>query len=254
MSLQNLSLNTLFVGQQLLFLPECASTNTVAHELVNKNNATDGSVIVAGAQTTGRGQRGNTWDVEPDKNITLSVFLKPTFLEASRQFALNIAVSLAALDLLKANLPEGCKLKWPNDLYHQDRKVGGILIENAISGRFLQHSIVGLGININQVSFQHERAASFALLTGKEFHLASMVAQLLENIERRYLALRAGGHDQQKQEYLQQLYRYQEWHPFEVEGQRVMGQIAGVDAVGRLAVIVEQKLQFFQFQEIKYLF
>ncbi|GAA4303960.1 biotin--[acetyl-CoA-carboxylase] ligase [Nibribacter koreensis] len=254
MSLQNLSLNTLFVGQQLLFLPECASTNTVAQELVNKNDATDGCVIIAGAQTGGRGQRGNTWDVEPDKNITLSLVLKPTFLEATQQFALNIAVSLAALDLLKSHLPEGAKIKWPNDLYHQNLKVGGILIENAISGRFLQHSIIGIGINVNQVTFQHDRATSFALLAGKEFSLQTMVTQLLQNLERRYLALRAGAHDQQKQEFLKQLFRYQEWHPFEVEGQRVMGQIAGVDAVGRLAVIVEQKLKFFQFQEIKYLF
>ncbi|MFC0606916.1 biotin--[acetyl-CoA-carboxylase] ligase [Rufibacter quisquiliarum] len=250
--MQKFSLNTLFVGQQLVFLPECRSTNSVAQELLNKNEATDGCVIVAGAQTGGRGQRGNSWDVEPDKNITLSVILKPTFLDAQQQFSLNIAVSLAVLDLVRLYVPEGSSLKWPNDLYHHDRKLGGILIENTISGPRLQQSVVGIGLNINQTSFQHPKATSFALLTGQQQPLGRLVEQLLENLERRYLGLRGGAAPAQKQEYLRHLYRYQEWHAFEVAGQRVQGQITGVDTSGRLAVLLEQKLQFFQFQEIRY--
>ncbi|KAA3436534.1 biotin--[acetyl-CoA-carboxylase] ligase [Rufibacter hautae] len=233
-------------------MPECASTNTEAHLLLNKNGATDGCVIVAGAQTSGRGQRGNTWDVEPDKNLTLSVILKPTFLEAQHQFSLNIAVSLAALDLLREYVPQGVTLKWPNDLYYKDQKSGGILIENAVSGRFLQHSVIGIGINVNQVSFVHARATSLALLIGEQLPLPKVISKLLENLERRYLALRSGAAEAQKREYLQHLYRYQEWHSFEVEGQVTPGQITGVDAAGRLAVLMEQKLQFFQFQEIKF--
>lgn len=238
----------------MVFLPKCASTNTVAHELLNKNGATDGCVIVAETQTQGRGQRGNTWNVEPGKNITLSVILKPTFLTAQQQFSLSIAVALGTLDLLKAYLPPGNTIKWPNDLYHHDWKVGGILIENAVSGKLLQHSIVGIGLNINQTAFPQPRATSFAEQSGREFPLPALVQQLLQNLEHRYLALRSGAQDAQKQEYLQHLFRYQEWHWFEVNGARVLGQIAGVDASGRLAVILEQKLQFFQFQEIKYLF
>lgn len=252
--MQNFSPNTLFVGQQLVFLPECASTNTVAHELLNKNEATDGCVIVAGAQTQGRGQRGNTWDVEPDKNITLSVVFKPMFLEAQQQFSWSIAVALAVLDLLTAHLPPGCSVKWPNDLYHHDLKVGGILIENSVSGRFLQHSIVGIGLNVNQTASLPPRATSFSLLTGQQYQLVLLIEQLVENLERRYLALRGGAQEAQKREYLQHLFRYQEWHSFELNGQRVLGQITGVDAAGRLAVELERKLQFFQFQEIKYLF
>lgn len=252
--MQKISPNTLFVGQQLVFLPECASTNTIAYELLNKNEATDGCVILTGAQTQGRGQRGNTWDVEPDKNITLSVVFKPTFLQAQDQFSLNIAVALAAVDLLKTHLPPGSSLKWPNDLYHQDQKVGGILIENSINGRALQHSIVGIGLNINQVTFQHPRATSFALLAGQSFHLPELVQQLLQHLEHRYLALRAGGRENQKREYLQHLFRYQEWHLFEIKGEQIVGQITGVDATGRLALLVEQELQFFQFQEIKFVF
>ncbi|ALI99713.1 biotin--[acetyl-CoA-carboxylase] ligase [Rufibacter tibetensis] len=246
--------NTLFLGQQLLFLPECTSTNTEAHLLINKNDATDGCVIVAGAQTGGRGQRGNTWDVEPDKNITLSVILKPTFLEAQIQFSLNIAVALAALDLLREYFSKGATLKWPNDLYCLDQKAGGILIENSISGRFLQHSVIGIGINVNQVSFAQPRATSLALLTGQQLPLPRLISKLLENLEHRYLALRNGKAENQKREYLQHLYRYQEWHSYEINGQVVQGQITGIDTAGRLAVLIEQKLEFFQFQEIKFVF
>ncbi|WP_205504068.1 biotin--[acetyl-CoA-carboxylase] ligase [Rufibacter psychrotolerans] len=233
-------------------MPECASTNTEAHELLHKNGATDGCVIVAGAQTGGRGQRGNTWDVEPDKNITLSVILKPTFLEAQHQFSLNIAVSLAVLNLLRAYLPVGASLKWPNDLYCHNQKMGGILIENSVSGRFLQHSVIGIGLNVNQVTFAHPRATSLALRTGEQFPLPKLVNALLENLERRYLALRSGAAAAQKAEYLRHLYRYQEWHLFEVDGRVVSGQITGIDPAGRLAVLIEQKLEFFQFQQIKF--
>ncbi|GGK58274.1 biotin--[acetyl-CoA-carboxylase] ligase [Rufibacter glacialis] len=233
-------------------MPECASTNTEAHLLLNKNGATDGCVIVAGAQTGGRGQRGNVWEVEPDKNITLSAILKPTFLEAQHQFSLNVAVSLAALDLLREYVPTGARLKWPNDLYVQDQKAGGILIENTISGHRLQHSVIGIGINVNQVTFAYPQATSLALVTGRQLPLARLIDRLLENLEHRYLALRSGGAEAQKREYLQHLYRYQEWHRFEVKGQVVQGQIAGVDTTGRLAVLIEQKLEFFQFQEIKF--
>ncbi|WP_370590032.1 biotin--[acetyl-CoA-carboxylase] ligase [Rufibacter sp. LB8] len=240
------------MGQQLVFLPECGSTNAEAHLLLNKNSATDGCVIVAGAQTGGRGQRGNTWDVEPDKNITLSVVFKPTFLPARDQFQLNIAVSLAVHDVLKAHLPTGFIIKWPNDLYFQDQKLGGILIENAVSGTFLQHSVVGIGLNINQGTFSFGRATSFALITGQQFSLKKLTEHLLEKLEGRYLAWRSGAVVAQKQEYLRHLYRYQEPHWFEIAGERVQGEITGVDAHGKLALKLEQKLQFFGFQEIKY--
>ena len=93
--------NTLFVGQQLLFIASCTSTNSEAQQLLIKNEATEGCTVVTHRQTQGRGQRGNSWEAEPGQNITLSVILSPSFLAARQQFYLNMAVSLAVLDLLR---------------------------------------------------------------------------------------------------------------------------------------------------------
>ncbi|TXK51600.1 biotin--[acetyl-CoA-carboxylase] ligase [Pontibacter qinzhouensis] len=242
--------NTLFMGQQQYFLPTCDSTNTEAQKLLNKNEATEGCVVLTAQQTKGRGQRGNNWEAEPGKNITLSVILSPSFLLVRQQFYLNMAVSLAVLDLVREQgLIQG-QVKWPNDLYVQDRKLGGILIENTISNQKIQQSIVGIGLNINQTNFSSPTATSLAAILERELDLDSVVAQLMEYLEKRYLELRAGRLAKIKFDYLRALYRYQEPHLFVVNGEQVPGQIQGVDEEGKLAVEVAQELRFFGFKEI----
>jgi BirA family transcriptional regulator, biotin operon repressor / biotin---[acetyl-CoA-carboxylase] ligase len=244
--------NTLFMGQQLYFLPVCESTNSEAQQLLNKNKATEGCVVLTDEQTKGRGQRGNSWEAAPHRNITMSVILSPTFLAVRQQFYLNTAVSLAVLDLLREYGAEQAQVKWPNDLYVEDKKLGGILIENTISRYKLQHAIVGIGLNINQVHFSLPTATSLASITGLQYELPELVARLLELLEKRYLALRNGKLAKLKYDYLQGLYRYQEPHLFEVAGQQVKGTIAGVDEDGRLAVEIDRELRYFAFKEIAY--
>ena len=244
--------NTLFIGQQLYFLPVCDSTNSEAHQLLNKNKATEGCTIVTFEQTNGRGQRGNTWEAEPGKNITLSVVLSPNFLAVRQQFYLNMAVSLAVLDLIREQGLEDTQLKWPNDLYFKDKKIGGILIENSINSQTLQHSIVGIGLNVNQQQFGMATATSLSLVTGREKHLEPLIARLLEKLEKRYLELRSGKFAKLKYEYLQALYRYQEEHFFLVKDKKIAGVIMGVDEDGRLGVKIEHELCFFDFKEIAF--
>ena len=244
---------TLFVGQQLYFLPVCESTNVEAHLLLIKNEATEGCTVVASHQTRGRGQRGNTWEAEPGRNVTLSVILFPSFLAARQQFYLNMAVSLAVLDLLREQgLPEA-QVKWPNDLYFQDKKLGGILIENSVNGYTLQHSIVGIGLNVNQLRFGSPAATSMAKELGKVLKLEEVTARLLELLEKRYLQLRGGQNGQLRHAYLQALYRYQEVHSYSIGDEQVQGQIVGVDEDGRLALEVGNKLRYFDFKEVRYI-
>ena len=244
--------HTLFIGQQLYFLPVCESTNSEAYQLLNKNEAIEGCTVVAAHQTRGRGQRGNSWEAEPGKNVTLSVILSPSFLAARQQFYLNMAVSLAALDLLREQgLPEA-QVKWPNDLFFQDKKLGGILIENSINSYRLQHSIVGIGLNVNQLQFESPSATSMARELGRALDVENVTERLLELLEKRYLQLRSGHTGQLRHAYLQALYRYQEVHTYIAGNQRVQGQIVGVDEDGRLAVEVENQLRYFSFKEISY--
>jgi BirA family transcriptional regulator, biotin operon repressor / biotin---[acetyl-CoA-carboxylase] ligase len=244
--------NTLFIGQQLLFLPVCESTNSEAHNFLIKNKAIEGCTIYTFEQTKGRGQRGNTWDSEPGKNITLSVILLPTFLAVRQQFYLNMAVSLAVLHLIREQGAEDTKLKWPNDLYFKDKKIGGILIENSINSQYLQHSIVGIGLNVNQQHFELKTATSLIKIVEHEIALEPLLTRLLELMEQRYLELRNGKLEKLKYEYLQALYRYQEEHTFVIDGRKVQGMIIGVDENGRLGVKVEEELRYFDFKEISY--
>lgn len=244
--------NTLFMGRQLFFLPVCESTNSEAQQLLIKNEAIEGCLVLTAQQTSGRGQRGNFWEAEPGRNITLSVILSPTFLAARHQFFLNMAVSLAVLDLLREQGLAQAQVKWPNDLYFEGKKLGGILIENAINSYYLQHSIIGIGLNVNQLLFQSPAATSLAGSIGHALDVEMLVARLMELLEKRYLELRNGKTARLKYEYLQALFRYQETHSFIVDNRQVQGQIVGVDDDGRLAVEIEGKLCYFSFKEIAF--
>jgi BirA family transcriptional regulator, biotin operon repressor / biotin---[acetyl-CoA-carboxylase] ligase len=245
--------NTLFMGQHLFFLPVCESTNSEAQQLLIKNKATEGCLVLTDEQTQGRGQRGNSWEAAPGKNITLSVILSPVFLAVRHQFYLNMAVSLAVLDLLREQGLAQAKVKWPNDLYFEDKKLGGILIENTVNSTTIQHSIVGIGLNINQLHFGIDSATSLAAVIGTQLDVKRLVARLMEMLEKRYLELRGGKLDKLKFEYLQGLYRYQEAHAFVVGETRVTGQITGIDEDGRLAVEIDRELRYFAFKEIAYI-
>ena len=248
---------TLFTGQQLVWLPACPSTNTVAQQLQRENRASEGCTVITGHQTAGRGQRGNQWEAAAHENLTLSVVWHPTFLAATEQFLLSQAVALAALDWarrwLGASGEASLRVKWPNDLYVGNQKLGGILIENTLSGPKIQYSIVGIGLNVNQQTFTVPTATSLGQLTGRPYDLAEAAARLLECLEARYLQLRAGRVGQLRQEYLAALYRYRQSHWFMIDGQAVMGEIVGVEADGRLAVRLPDGVRLFAMQEIKYL-
>ncbi|MFD3000190.1 biotin--[acetyl-CoA-carboxylase] ligase [Pontibacter toksunensis] len=245
--------HTLFIGQQLYFLPVCESTNSEAQQLLIKNEATEGCTVITHQQTKGRGQRGNSWEAEPGKNVTLSVILSPSFLAARQQFYLNIAVSLAVFDLIREQGLHEAQIKWPNDLFYEGKKLGGILIENTINSYTLQHSIIGIGLNVNQLYFDYTTATSMRNVTGDTLNVEKVTVRLLELLEKRYLELRNGKMSKQRQEYLQALFRYQEVHPFLVDDQQVQGQIVGVDENGCLAVEIENKLRYFAFKEISYI-
>jgi BirA family biotin operon repressor/biotin-[acetyl-CoA-carboxylase] ligase len=245
---------TLFTGQQLLWLPACASTNSEAQSLIVQNRASEGCTVITDFQTAGRGQRGNQWVAAPAENLMLSVVWQPTFLAATEQFRLSQAVALGVHDWAVALLGPGpqLKVKWPNDLYYGNQKLGGILIENSLSGPKIQYSIIGIGLNINQQAFELPTATSFARLTGRAYDRAALAARLLECLERRYLQLRAGQVGALRRDYLQALYRYQEIHPFIIDGQTVSGQIVGVEDDGRLALAIGAELRRFGLQEIRH--
>lgn len=145
-----------------------------------------GTVIYTYRQTAGRGQRGNCWESEEGKNLAFSYLLKAPRIEPSRQFFISEAVSLAVADTLSQYVPEGIAIKWPNDIYFRHQKICGILIENTLSAGTIAHSIIGVGININQEQFVSDapNPVSLKMITGVNYDLERLLREVNERIER----------------------------------------------------------------------
>ena len=244
--------NTLFIGQNQVFVPQCHSTNSLATELMRNKDLSEGTIVITNQQTAGRGQRGNVWDAEPEKNLTLSVILKPSFLLAKDQFSLTIAVSLAIHEFLESRISAEVKIKWPNDIMVNNRKICGILIENVLSGDKIQHCIIGIGLNINQTSFSIASPTSMRLVANHHFDLTNELNLILEKLEIYYLQLRSGTYDLLKEKYLRHLYWLGENHVFSSRGENFSGCIAGIEENGKLIVMRENKEISYDLKDITF--
>ena len=242
---------TLFLAKKIIFLPSCHSTNDEALHLVEKHSVIDGSVVITNQQTAGRGQRGNVWLSEPGMNLTFSLILKPGFVSIARQFDLNIAISLGILDFLK-KYKSGFQVKWPNDIYYQENKICGILIQNVIKRNMIEQSVVGIGLNINQVDFHDNKPTSLATLTGCTHILDDVFSSLCEALEMRYLQLKRGEIDKMRIEYVSNLYQFGEDHLYRSKDV-FQGRITGVTTHGLLEVESKRGLEQFNFKEIEFL-
>ena len=255
-SLYKIHPKTLFVGQKIIYLPSCQSTNDEAARFIAADEAVAGLFVVTDRQTAGRGQRGNSWQAGPGQNLTTSLVLAPSFLAPAEQFWLNIAVSLGVTDALATLLPADARLciKWPNDIFLDDHKLGGILIENTVQGSRMVWSVVGMGLNINQTEFEYPTATSLQsrapLPDG--YDLPGLLTGLAERIEARYLQLRANHRTGLQTDYLSRLFRYRQEHWFLADNQRFRGVITGVDEAGRLQVLMNGTVQAFGFKEIAF--
>ncbi|MFT4032556.1 MAG: biotin--[acetyl-CoA-carboxylase] ligase [Siphonobacter sp.] len=243
--------DTLFIGQKINYLPSCHSTNDIVAMYLREDEP-EGLVVITDEQTAGRGQRGNQWLARKGENLTFSTLLRPTFLRTDEQFQLSRAVSLAVYDLLSQYCP--VKIKWPNDLYYNDKKLGGILIENTLMGSTITGSVIGIGLNINQSALEVPTATSLHQITGRYYALESLLMQFCQYLEGRYMQLRKEGDDRQRQEYLDYLYRYQEWHPYrDAKGQLFHALLTDVADNGQLMLQkADATFQYFDIKEVSF--
>ena len=235
-------------------MPTCHSTNEVAREMAKKPDTQEGLVIVCHDQTRGRGQRGNRWESEPGVNLTFSIILKPGFLRIQDQFFLNIITSLAVRDTVAHFLPEGdVKVKWPNDVLVGSAKVAGILIENSINRNRIEHAIVGIGLNVNQMKFRTERATSIAGESGNTLELTAVFEKLISTLEYYLLRLRADRYVEVKAVYLQHLFGYRKKRYYKSEF-RFEGMIEDITASGHLVVVDKNGRNEYDLKEIEFIY
>lgn len=177
------------IGQRLTVLPVIDSTNNYAMARVRAGLASHGDAFFTLEQTAGKGQRGKGWQTAPGENIIMSNVVQPQGLAVSQQFTLSAAIALGCYDFFAAFAGSGTQIKWPNDIYWSDRKAGGILIENLISGHLWQFAIIGTGININQGQFPTHlpNPVSLKQITGKTHDVIELAQQLCACLQQRYL-------------------------------------------------------------------
>lgn len=212
------------------------------------------SVIWAIHQTAGRGQQDNKWFSESGKNLTFSVLLRFDSFKLSKQFNLNKLIGIAVKEALKKYFPY-IQIKWPNDIMADNSKIAGILIENSVKGENIKHSIVGIGININQTEFDEKigNVGSLKTLTGKEFDVQDVLLKVLKSIEDKLQLLKSISTEEIHQLYMDELYEKDNWNWFRLpDNQTFEAKIVNVSPEGKLVLQNRNNdLQYFGVQEIK---
>jgi BirA family biotin operon repressor/biotin-[acetyl-CoA-carboxylase] ligase len=247
---------TLFIGANHISLETVDSTNTYAKNLLGGKKPSEGTLITTEEQSAGRGQAGSQWLSIPGLNLTASYILYPAFLSADKQFFLNMAISLAVRELCEDVTGHEIRIKWPNDIYHRNKKLAGILIENTISGSQITSSVVGIGLNVNQTSFDPDlpNPTSVKLITGQELSIETIILKLNAYIEKYYLQLRHLHFNFLDKGYTVHLYRYHQTASYSRAGGQVFrGEITSVTKEGKLIIESNGKELRFGMKEVEYL-
>ncbi len=247
----------LFIGTTFYLFEKLPSTNSHAQQLLlQQEGIAEGTLIQALEQSAGRGQQGTNWQSNANQNLTISIILYPNFLPLNEQFTLNQAVSLAIIDFLTPYISDKLRIKWPNDILVEDKKICGILIENSIQSQRISTSILGIGLNINQLNFKNlPQATSLSQTTGVKYDLALLRQELCDCIEARYLQLRMKRAKQLQKDYLAALYRFGEDACYEHLSTNAIfwGRIIDVTLEGKLEILHQGGVESFFLKEIKFL-
>jgi BirA family biotin operon repressor/biotin-[acetyl-CoA-carboxylase] ligase len=229
-------------SMNLVYLPICQSTNDQVRDYGVE------TVLWTSHQTQGRGQRGNVWESEPGQNLAMSYFTQNLHLTADEGFHLNIAVSLAVAESLEF-LSE-VRVKWPNDVLVRGKKIAGVLIETSLSGQKIMDAVIGIGININQMTKTPNRT-SIKNETGKAFEIEKILHHILESLQNRLEHLRNRDFDRLKSDYYSNLYLFQEQATYQTHsGELFQGMILGITPEGKLAISDGKKVRKFGIKEV----
>ena len=236
------------IGEPFNILPTTDSTNNHAMNEARLGQTSDGAAYFALDQYQGKGQRDKTWNSKPGENIILSVVKDCSGFHLNNQFQLSVAVALACFDFFSAYAGDETRIKWPNDIYWRDRKAGGILIENMVKSDRWGKAIIGMGININQTTFDtiEGKPVSLKQITGKSFDPISLAKELCQHLENRFLVLENKPFDQLLSAYNNQLYKKDELVPFKRNNIQFQAKVNGVDKDGHLLIMhgVEERIRF----------
>ena len=237
----------------MVILDSVDSTNNYAMGMIQNGDAADRIAVVAREQTNGKGRRGRQWLSSKDDNIILSILIQMQWQRVSQQFGLSMAVALGCIDLMSKYISDKPSIKWPNDIFINDTKAGGILIENVIRGTLWQWSVVGIGLNVNQCEFGDRsfKATSLKLETGNDFDVLKLSGELYEFVLNRIASLKEGQFENILREYNENLFARGQLVRIKKENFVFETTITAVSSTGQLLTEDSIKRQF-GFDEIKF--
>lgn len=242
----------------IIVLDKISSTNDYSKNLLtNFKPQLPFTAIMAKNQTHGRGQRGANWETTPNQNLTVSYIYLPTNLHIEEQFQLNLIASLAIYDVIKTYIPKGLCIKWPNDIMVNNKKLGGVLIENKLSHKQIRHSIIGIGINVYTTIFAPaiEHTATSIQLENPTFELP--ILDLAKQIQRRLdyydLQLKNNNTAYLWQLYGERLFRKNLVSKFIIEDKEVEAMVVDVSRKGLLLVKLNGIIKEFDLKTIKFI-
>lgn len=242
------------IGNNTIHIKSIGSTNSYLKNLISEKFVQEGTLVCAKKQHDGRGQRGNIWLTESNKNLTFSFVVYPKFLHAEKQFLLSKITALSVAEFLKKHL-KVVKIKWPNDIYINDLKVAGILIENTLSGSNIASSVIGIGLNVNQTNFDKSlpNPTSMKLQTGSSFDLDLMLQDLCVHLNFWYAELQKNNIEKIDINYTNSLYKYKEESWFKDKNGKFKAAIQGVDKIGQLRLIDSTgNIRLYAFKEVAF--
>jgi BirA family transcriptional regulator, biotin operon repressor / biotin---[acetyl-CoA-carboxylase] ligase len=245
------------IGKEIMVFGRLNSTNQKARELIREQNLDEGTIIMAKDQFAGKGYASNHWESQAGMNITVSYILKPAFLPPHQQFWLTKILSLAVLDVVKLNIPSNyiTTIKWPNDIYVDNNKIAGILVENSIMGDKIIDSICGIGLNVNQERFfsNAPNPVSIKQITGIQTELQDVINKISNQLTFWYEKLNQKQFDLIGEAYQNSLFRLNKSSFFISQGITFHGRIKGTDTYGRLQIETEENsIRDFDFKEVSF--
>lgn len=234
---------------------EIHSTSSYLKELLKQRDLPECSVVITTRQTAGRGQPGNKWESSPGKNITFSIVFYPEMIPANQQFIISRTVAVAIVTAIE-KITGPVKIKWPNDIYWNDRKLGGILIENSLQGSIINQCIAGIGINVNQEKFSKEipNPVSIKNITGKTHELTTLFQSVYQSLADHYKLLLEDNSKIIEEIYLNHLYRKTGWHKYRDAKGTFRAEFSKIDPAGYLYLAREDgKISRYAFKEVEFI-
>ena len=245
---------TEFLGKNVISLPDCHSTNDLLMDYAKLGQAREGTIVMSDYQSVGKGQRGNQWESQRGENLLFSLLLEPQFIEPKDQFYLSFGMALATVKAIEslAGDQQRLQVKWPNDIYFNDKKLAGILLESSLLGSKIDFLVIGMGLNVRQKSFDHQGATSLHRedLTLDKYQL---LEEILIQFECIITLLKQNLFEEIIEGYYSKLRWMGENHKFMVGNLEISGVIIGIDERGRLRVLSDSEEYKYDIKEIKFL-